>query len=65
MKDRDPYTTPEVVQMSTLEKGRPRTTEPPAKPGVYRIIDKDTGKVVKIGETNDLKRRKREHFRKD
>ena len=65
MKDRGPYTTQEVVQMSTLEKGRPRTTKPPAKPGVYRIVEKETGKIKYIGETDNLGKRKGQHFRKD
>ena len=48
--------------MSTLKRGRPRTQEPPAEPGVYRIVNKETGEIEKIGETNNLKRRKSEHF---
>ena len=65
MKDKDPYTTPEVVQMSALKKGRPRTTKPPAKPGVYRIVEKETEKIKYIGETDNLSKRKGQHFRKD
>ena len=48
--------------MSILKRGRPRKKEPPAGPGVYRIVNKETGKIDKIGETNNLKRRKSEHF---
>ena len=51
--------------MSILKKGRPRTTEPPAQPGVYRIVEKETGKIVYIGETKVLDKRKGQHFRKD
>ena len=51
--------------MSTLKKGRPRATKPPAKSGVYRIVEKETGKIKYIGETDNLDKRKGQHFRTD
>jgi len=42
--------------------GRPSSAAPPDAAGEYRIKDKD-GKTKYIGETNDLKRRKKEHER--
>ena len=44
--------------------GRPSLREaPPKKPGLYRIIRTDNGKVWYIGQTNDLGRRISEHRR--
>ncbi|MBQ8497855.1 MAG: GIY-YIG nuclease family protein [Clostridia bacterium] len=56
--------------MSVYKKGRPHkynpTTkegiEPPSKQGEYRIRNAD-GKIMYIGETNNLKRRMNEHIR--
>ena len=36
---------------------------PPSAPGIYRIIDRKTGKIIYIGTTNDLSRRPKEHQR--
>ena len=49
--------------MGTYGRGRPSKKPPPSKPGEYRLRNKKTGKHDYIGETNDLKRRKREHER--
>lgn len=46
------------------KKYNPTTGEgqiPPAKPGEYRICDEE-GKIVYIGETNDLNRRMKQHI---
>ncbi len=56
--------------MSLYKPGRPKkynpTTKtgnkPPEKAGEYRIRDKE-GKLVYIGETNNLQRRMNEHLR--
>jgi excinuclease UvrABC nuclease subunit len=49
-----------------IKMGRPRCREaPPAAPGVYRWIDRKTGKAVYIGMTKDLSRRPKDHTRKD
>ena len=50
------------IEMSIYKPGRPSKynpsthtgSEPPAKPGEYRIRDKE-GKLTYIGETNNLK----------
>ncbi len=53
--------------MSVYNRGRPRKVnyEKPAdipnKPGEYRIRDKATRSPLYIGETNDLRRRAKEH----
>ena len=44
--------------------GRPSLREPPPeKPGLYRLIRTDNGKIWYIGHTNDLERRISEHRR--
>ena len=56
--------------MAVYKRGRPAkydpTTKsgkkPPKEPGEYRIRD-DSGKIIYIGETNNLERRMREHIR--
>lgn len=56
--------------MSLYGAGRPTKynpttkagTRPPSKPGEYRIRDAG-GRIVYIGETNDLARRMAEHIR--
>ena len=54
--------------MSIYAPGRPVkyclgvSTKPPPKPGEYRIRD-DSGLIVYLGETNNLKRRASEHLR--
>lgn len=56
--------------MCTYRPGRPikynpttgAGTKPPSKPGEYCIHD-GAGKIVYIGETNDLARRLTEHIR--
>lgn len=60
----------EETLKSTYKPGRPyrhrphedEGTSPPTSPGEYRIRDEE-GKVVYVGETNDLRRRQREHIR--
>ena len=44
--------------------GRPSLREPPAKPGLYRMIRKDDETIGYIGQTNDLARRIREQRRR-
>jgi excinuclease UvrABC nuclease subunit len=56
--------------MSIYKPGRPakynpntgQGNKPPSAPGEYRIRD-GAGKVVYVGETNDLNRRMNEHKR--
>ena len=43
--------------------GRPSKKEPPAKAGEYRWRSKESGEIEYIGETSDLKRRRKEHER--
>lgn len=55
--------------MGIYKAGRPKKYDPstgkghkpPAAPGMYRIRD-EKGKIVYIGETNNLKRRMNEHI---
>ena len=50
--------------MALLYKpGRPSTKEPPCSAGEYRFINKNTKEIDYLGETNNLKRRMREHER--
>ena len=57
------------IEMSIYKPGRPSKynpsthtgSEPPAKPGEYRIRDKE-GKLTYIGETNNLNRRMKQHL---
>ena len=51
--------------MAIYKPGRPSQQKPPKAPGEYRIINKSSGKADYIGETNDLRRRKAEHQRKE
>lgn len=56
--------------MGIYNSGRPNKynpssgsgNKPPASPGEYRIRD-DEGKIVYVGETNNLNRRMNEHIR--
>lgn len=56
--------------MSMYKSGRPskynpstkQGNKPPSSPGEYRIRD-ESGRIVYIGETNDLNRRMNEHRR--
>lgn len=56
--------------MSIYKPGRPQKfdpisntgNKPPSAPGEYRIRD-DQGKIIYVGETNDLNRRMNEHIR--
>lgn len=56
--------------MGIYKPGRPKKydpttgkgTLPPAAPGMYRIRD-EKGRIVYIGETNNLRRRMYEHIR--
>lgn len=51
--------------MSIFKPGRPSRQQPPSRPGLYRWVEIATGIVSYIGETNDLRRRMREHERSD
>jgi len=48
---------------SQIVSGRPSKKLPPSKPGVYRIVEKESGVSKYIGISNDLKRRQGEHRR--
>ena len=43
--------------------GRPSQGAPPDKPGLYRLIRKDDGTILYIGQTSNLAKRIREHER--
>ena len=47
--------------MGIFKRGRPSRKEPSEKPGEYYFRNKTTKKVDYVGETNNLKRRKKEH----
>lgn len=56
--------------MGTYKPGRPKKYNPstgkgqapPSKPGEYRIRD-EAGNILYVGETNNLKRRMKEHIK--
>ncbi len=48
--------------MGIFKRGRPSRKEPPDKPGIYYLRDKDTKKVDYVGETSNLKRRKKQYL---
>jgi excinuclease UvrABC nuclease subunit len=48
--------------MGVYKRGRPSGQLPPPVPGEYRLVNRNTGKADYTGETNDLRRRKHEHF---
>lgn len=57
-------------QQSALARGRMRETDSvkgdsplPHKPGVYQHVNKKTGEVEYVGQTNDLRKRQQEHAR--
>lgn len=47
--------------MGILKRGRPSRQEPPNGPGIYRFRNKTTGKPEYIGETVNLRKRKKQH----
>jgi GIY-YIG catalytic domain len=51
--------------MSPFDRGRPRRATvaqaPPSTAGLYRKLDKRTGKILYHGETSNLRRRYNEH----
>lgn len=57
--------------MGTTKRGRPKKfdpstaqgSRPPSSPAVYRIVDRETGKVEYAGDTNNAVRRAIEHAR--
>lgn len=55
--------------MSAYGRGRPKhwakhgTKLPPGTAGEYRIVNRETGKPVYIGESGDLQRRLNQHTR--
>ena len=51
--------------MGIFKRGRPSRQSPPSGPGLYRWVEKATGSIAYIGESNDLRRRMREHERSD
>lgn len=51
--------------MGIFKRGRPSRQDPPSGPGLYRFVDKLTGRLDYIGETSNLRRRISEHFRSD
>lgn len=52
---------PVIRPKQTIGRGRPSKQAPPSSPGLYRFVNKDTREKAYIGESDDLKRRKREH----
>lgn len=43
--------------------GRPSQGDPPREPGLYRLIRKDTGEVIYIGQASNLAKRIWEHWK--
>jgi excinuclease UvrABC nuclease subunit len=41
--------------------GRPKKNKPSSGPGEYRWRDRETGEIDRIGETNNLRRRRSEY----
>lgn len=62
-----PLPTQRRYQQSAIPRGRMRVAyeieDLPSEPGIYRHIDKETKKVIYIGQTNNLRRRNQEHIR--
>lgn len=48
--------------MGIFKRGRPSRQEPPDKPGIYYFRNKQTNNVDYVGETENLKRRKKQHL---
>lgn len=46
-------------------RGRPRRGKPNAVPGTYRYVNKRTGKVDYVGQSDNLRRRYQQHLRGD
>lgn len=65
------YKRQESVRGSAIPPGRMRETDVvkgkkcniPHEPGMYRHVNKETGKVEYAGQTNDLRKRQQEHAR--
>ncbi len=61
----------ELKKQSAINKGRMRKTDQikgrganiPQKPGIYRHVNKDNGKVEYVGQTNNLRVRQQQHAR--
>lgn len=53
--------TPKRTDIGILKRDRPSRREPPNAPGIYRFRDKATGKTEYIGETVNLRKRKKQH----
>jgi hypothetical protein len=49
-------------RMGIFKRGRPSRQEPSDKPGIYFFRNKRTKKVDYVGETKNLKRRKKQHL---
>ncbi len=60
-----------LKKQSAINKGRMRKTDQikgrgasiPKKPGLYRHVNKDSGKVEYVGQTNNLRVRQQQHAR--
>ncbi len=60
-----------IVKPSAIPRGRMKETDKfkgdesplPNKPGMYRHIDKETGNIDYVGQTDDLRKRQQEHVR--
>ena len=46
---------------SPYSPGRPKKNNPPSAPGEYRWRNKENGQIDRIGETNNLRRRRSEY----
>lgn len=46
-------------------RGRYSRGSPPNAPGMYRYVNKDTGKVDYVGQAVDIRKRYNEHLRGD
>lgn len=69
--DKEGYIRRDTVKGSAISQGRMRETDVikgkkcniPREPGIYRHINKDSGRVEYAGQTNDLRKRQQEHAR--
>jgi predicted GIY-YIG superfamily endonuclease len=68
---KESYTKKDTAKGSAIPHGRMHETDVvkgkrcniPHEPGIYRHINKESGKVEYAGQTNDLRKRQQEHAR--
>lgn len=50
-------------RMKETDKVKGEESPLPKKPGIYRHVDKKSGEIYYVGQTNDLRKRQQEHVR--